>query len=214
VTTWTILVATLGQRADRFRRLLDNVLPQLDAAGGEVQLCAFYNHGERPLGHVRHDLLEHASTPYVSFVDDDDELPEYHVAEVLSRLDGSVDYVGWQMQTYVDGYPLKPTYHSLRYNSWWENDQGYYRDVSHLNPMRTEVARHGDFRRGEPPEDVCWVDQVRPYVRTEAYVDRVMYYYRSTSGDSTWRGTGVYRPPYDRPVLDHSYLSYHPASST
>lgn len=211
--TWTLLVATLGQRADRLRRLLDGLAPQLEAAAGRAEVCALYNHGERPLGHVRQDLLTHASTPYVSFVDDDDELPEYHVAEVLARLDGDVDYVGWRMQTYVDGHPLKPTFHSLRYRGWWEDDAGYYRDVSHLNPIRTDVARRGDFRRGEPPEDVSWADQVRPHVRTEAYVDRVMYHYRSTSTDTTWRGTGIARAPYDRPVLSYPHFSYHPASS-
>lgn len=213
--TWTILVATLSQRADRLRRLLDQLGPQLNAADGRVVLSALYNHGERPLGHVRYDLLAHATTPYVSFVDDDDELPSYHVAEVLRRLDEGVDYVGWQMQTYVDDVPLKPTYHSLRYDHWWEDQHGYYRDVSHLNPIRTELARRGDFRRGDPPEDTSWADQIRTYVggATEAYVDKIMYHYRSKSSDTTWRGVGVARAPYDRPMLNHPHVSYHPASS-
>lgn len=210
---WTILIATLGQRAGKLRHLLDHLTPQLDAADGAVRVCAFYNHGERPLGHVRHDLLEHASTPYVSFVDDDDELPSYHVAEVVARLDEHVDYVGWQMQTYIDDVPQKPTYHSLRYDRWWEDNDGYYRDVSHLNPIRTELARRGDFRRGEPPEDVNWVDQVRPFVRTEAYIDKIMYLYRFRWSDTTWRREGVHVAPYDRPVIDHPYVSYHPGSS-
>lgn len=210
---WTILVATLGQRAGRFENLLTRLGPQLEAAGGEVELCAFYNHGERLLGYVRHDLLQHATTPYISFVDDDDEVPEYYVSEILPLLDGEVDYVGWRMQTYVDNVPLKPTYHSLRYHGWWENDAGYYRDISHLNPIKTEVARRGDFRRGVPPEDVSWVDQVRPYVQTEAYIDKIMYHYRFTWSDTTWRGTGIGRPTYDRPVMTRPYVSYHPASS-
>ncbi len=210
---WTILVATLGQRVDRFRRLLDQLLPQLDAAGGEVTLCALYNHGERPLGEVRHALLRDATSTYVSFVDDDDEVPDYFIAEVLPHLDGVVDYVGWQLQCYVDGQPLKPTYHSLRYARWYDDARGYYRDVSHLNPIRTELAQRGDFRRGDPPEDVAWVDQVRGHPRTEAYVDKVMYHYRSSSGDSTWRGHGVVRPATTRYDLNHSYFSYHPESS-
>lgn len=210
---WTILVATLGQRADRFKRLVDSLLPQLDAAGGEVTLCAFYNHGERPLGEVRHALLRDATSTYVSFVDDDDEVPEYFVAEALARMDGVVDYVGWRMQCYVDGTPLKPTYHSLRYPRWFDDLEGYYRDVSHLNPVRAELARRGDFRRGTPPEDVSWADQVRGHLRTESYVDKVMYRYWSSSGDSTWRGHGVRRVAAARYDVDHPYFSYHPESS-
>lgn len=209
---WTILVATLAQRAARLERLLTTLLPQVEAADGDVTVCALYNNGETGLGTVRQALLDHATSTYVSFVDDDDELPEYHVSEVLSRL-GDVDYVGWQMQCYVDDVPLKPTYHSLRYTGWSEDAHGYYRDVSHLNPIRTEVARRGDFRRGAPPEDVSWADQVRPHVRTEAYVDRVMYHYRSSSVDSTWRGDGI-RPTWHlRPAVSHPYFSYHPRSS-
>jgi hypothetical protein len=210
---WTILVATLGQRRARLRRLLDTLLPQLDAAAGEVTVCALYNHGERPLGHVRHALLRDASSTYVSFVDDDDEVPEYFVDEALQRMDGVVDYVGWRMQCYVDGRAVKPTYHSLRYTHWWDDLEGYYRDVSHLNPVRTELARCGDFRRGTPPEDVAWVDQVRGHLKTEAYVDKVMYHYHSSSVDSTWRGHGVVRPATTRYDLSHPYFSYHSESS-
>lgn len=213
MTTWTILVATLGQRGDRFQRLLDQLLPQLDAAGGKVTLCALYNHGERPLGYVRHALLRDVTSTYVSFVDDDDEVPDYFVTEALARMDGVVDYVGWRMQCYVDGVTLKPTYHSLRYTSWWDDLEGYYRDVSHLNPVRTTLAQLGDFRRGVPPEDVAWADQVRPHVRTESYVDKVMYHYRSSSSDSTWRGSGIQRATTARYDVDHPYFSYHPESS-
>jgi hypothetical protein len=208
---WTILVATLAQRRDRFVRLLGQLTPQLDAVDGAVTLCAFYNHGQHGLGAVRQQLVEHATSTYVSFVDDDDEVPDYHVAEVLTQLDGVVDYVGWQMQTYVDGHALKPTFHSLRYDRWWDDARGYYRDVSHLNPIKRELALRGDFR-GSPPEDVHWVDQVRPYVRTEAYVDKVMYHYRSSPGDSTWRGDGIQRGTWYRPILTSPHISYHPRS--
>jgi hypothetical protein len=210
--TWTILVATLGQRVTRFERLLSQLLPQTESHDGRVTVCALYNHGERPLGDVRQSLVEHATSDYVSFVDDDDELPDYFVDEVVARL-GDVDYVGWQMQCYADGTTLKPTYHSLRYSHWWDDAAGYYRDVSHLNPIRIELARRGDFRRGAPPEDVSWVDQVRPHVRTEAYVDRIMYHYHASSGDTTWRGDGIERVWHLRPLIDHPNFTYHPESS-
>lgn len=213
--TWTILVATLAQRAARFERLLAGLLPQVEPYAGDVTVLALYNRGERPLGTVRQDLVEHATSRYVSFVDDDDELPSYHVDEVMNHLrDATVDYVGWRMQCYVDGVPLKPTYHSLRYGRWCEDDSGYYRDVSHLNPIRRDIALSADFRYGTPPEDVSWADQVRSHVHREAYVDRVMYHYRSSTTDSTWHGVTVDSTPYDRPVLRHPYASYHPASST
>jgi glycosyltransferase involved in cell wall biosynthesis len=213
VTTWNILIATLGQRHARLERLLAQLLPQTEPYHGDVTVTAFYNHGEHQLGFVRQSLVDHASSTYVSFVDDDDELPDYYVDEVMARLDGDVDYVGWRLQCYVDDVPLKPTYHSLRYTRWYDDASGYYRDVSHLNPIKTELARHADFRRGHPPEDVAWVDQVRPFVKTESYIDKIMYHYRSSSIDSTWRGVDAYEPPVSRPVVPHPHFTYHPLSS-
>lgn len=211
--TWTVLIATVGQRRDRLRRLLDGLLPQTEPYAGSVTVLAFHNNGERPLGHVRQDLLEYATSDYVSFVDDDDELPTYHVERVMDCVDGVIDYVGWRMQTYVNGRRLDPTFHSLRYSSWYHDHRGYYRDVSHLNPIRTAVARQADFRRGEPPEDVSYADQLRGLVRTECYVDDVMYVYRSSSADSVWRASAAQLTGATRLDLNHPNFSYHPGSS-
>jgi hypothetical protein len=140
-------------------------------------------------------------------------VPDYFVDEVCARL-GDVDYVGWQMQCYSDGVSLKPTYHSLRYSCWYDDDAGYYRDVSHLNPIRLQLARCVSYRGLVPPEDVSWATQMRPHVKTEAYVDRVMYHYHASSGDSTWRpGTVSVRDSARYNVL-HANFSYNLRSST
>lgn len=213
--TWTILVATLTRRADRLRGLLDVLLPQLDPHAGAVRVLAFANRGEHPLGQVRQALVEVATGDYVSFVDDDDQVPTYYVDEVVAALAARPDYVGWRMQCYVDGEPLKPTLHSLRYAGWWDDNVAYYRDVSHLNPIRRELALKADFRRGDPPEDVAWVNQVRGLPVTEAFIDKVMYYYYSSSTDSTWRGVTRDHSASTTPRLDvdHPYFTYHPGSS-
>jgi hypothetical protein len=210
---WTILIATLEQRGNRLQRLLRGLLPQTDRYLGDVRVCALRNRGDRPLADVRQDLIDHAWSTYVSFVDDDDVLPPYHVDEVMeaTRLQ-VVDYVGWQMQAYVDEEPLKPTFHSIRYQGWYDDESGYYRDVSHLNPIRLAVARQATFRDAEPPEDVSWVDRVRPFVRTESYVNRVMYHYYSSPSDTTWRPGSATPGRYDVPVIDHPNFSWHPGS--
>lgn len=193
---WSILVATLGQRHERFKRLVDILTPQLDSWNGAVELVAYWNVGEVPLAEIRQRLFEDAHGTYSSFIDDDDTVPYYFVDEVLkaiesysNSIDGYPDYVGWQMQTYIDGEALKPTFHSLRYDRWYDDVAGYYRDVSHLNPvLRKRVLDSGaNFRRAQPPEDVAWADQLRGHLSTEAYVDRVMYHYHASTSDSTWK---------------------------
>jgi hypothetical protein len=212
--TWTVLIATLGQRAERFQRVLDQLLPQTESYDGRVTVSALYNHGERKLGDVRQDLIDDATSDYVSFVDDDDILPDYYVAEVVPWL-GKVDYVGWRMQCYIDGKKMKPTFHSLRYRRWTENHKGYYRDVSHLNPVRTELARKVNYRTISPPEDFGWANRMRPHLKSEGYIDRIMYYYHASSKDTTWRPGSVRqrkRHP-ARPQINHPNFAYHSGSS-
>lgn len=186
---WNVLIPTIGRRADRFAALAADLSRQAAPYHGAVQVTAYWNNGREPLGSYRQQLVEWSQGEYVSFVDDDDELPDYHVRRVVEALESRPDYVGWRIQAYVDDLKLKPTFHSLRYSEWSEDLNGYYRDVSHLNPVRRELALLADFRRGDPPEDVSWASQLRPYLRgkREEYVDDVMYVYRARSADSAWR---------------------------
>lgn len=213
---WTILVATLGQRQERFKRLLNHLLPQLEECPGQVNVLAYWNNGERPLADIRQALVEEADGTFVSFVDDDDLVSPSYVRRIIPLLNKGIDYVGFRLQCYVDGSPLKPTYHSLRYTQWYDDAKGFYRDVSHLNPVRRELALKADFRKTEPPEDVAWADQLRGHLKKELYVDDVMYSYYSSSYDSTWRPGSVQRPrvgQYFRPVVDHPQFRYHPESA-
>lgn len=214
MTRWTILIPTLGEREPLLRRLLAGLLPQVEATDGEVRIVALWNNGERPLSHIRQSLVEYADSEYMSFVDDDDLVPDYYVSKVLPLLDG-VDQVGWRMQCYWDGRELAPTFHSLRYGRWFEDASGYYRDVTHLNPVRTDLALRADFRNTTPPEDVAWVDQMRTNIKTEHYIEECMYFYHFSQAGSKWApGSAVqHHVTYHRPVIDSSSFVWHPDSS-
>lgn len=207
--SWNILIATLGQRRARLERLLAELLPQTEPYDGAVTVTALFNNGELgDIGELRHQLLWSTTSDYVSFVDDDDEVPYYFVQCVMTALTDEPDYVGWRMQCYVDDRMMKPTFHSVMYDGWTEDGRGYYRDVSHLNPIRTGIAREGDFRV-ELPEDRSWAAQVRPLIHHEVYVPTVMYHYRSSSTDTTWRPGSVITPVYDRLEVDHPNFRYY-----
>lgn len=211
---WTILIATIGRRRDSFTRVTTKLLDQTRPYDGAVTVIALWNNGERPLAEVRQALVESATARYVSFVDDDDDVPDYHVSEVVRGLTSAEppDQVGWRMQCYADGVALKPTFHSIQYGRWHEDSTAYYRDVSHLNPVRTQLARRCDFRDGDPPEDVSWVQQLRPHVRTEYYISKIMYHYHSSASDSTWRPGSVRDVGYARAEITDPNFTWHPWS--
>ena len=210
--TWTILIATIGRRGRKLQHMLNWLLPQTNRHNGEVTVTALWNNGEKTLAQYRQELIESATSEYVSFIDDDDMISLTFVERVMEALSHRPDQVGWRMQCIQDGNELKPTFHSIRYNGWFEDENGYYRDVSHLNPVKRELALRCNFTRGEPPEDVSWVEQLRHHVKTEQYIDEIMYYYHASSADSTWRPGSVTRGNDERIVVHHPYFSFHPWS--
>jgi hypothetical protein len=219
--TWTILVPTLGERRPLFERLMRGLLPQLDPFEGRVNVVAWWNNGVPRLPEIRQAMVFGARSEYVSFVDDDDLVPDYFVTEVVSALAERPDYVGWQVQCYSDGHPTAVSYHSLRHGRWRNDGPRYFRDISHLNPIRRDLALLADFRRTKPgrPEDRAWVDQIRQTgkVRQEVMIDRIMYHYlystsRQAGTGSRWRNPKMIRPGGRPAHFDSPHFSYFPGS--
>ena len=104
-------------------------------------------------------------------------------AELMSQahedVDG-VDQIGFQLQCYMANKLLAPTYHSLSGSNWYSNENGHYRDISHLNPMRRELALRKPMSGGYG-EDHRWADAMRGLVKTEHYVDKILYHYIARS---------------------------------
>lgn len=167
---WTIAILTVPQRRREYERLLDALWPQIEHGSG-ISLMTCNMPGT--IAEKRQWCLDNAEGEYFNFIDDDDMVPDDYVASIYPHLNG-VDYIGFQLQLYWDGRPMKPTFHSLEYDHWSEDYRGYYRNISHLNPIRTEIARQGRFAGGYG-EDRRWAEQVNP--RTEYYVDKVLYHY-------------------------------------
>lgn len=206
---FSILICTIGRRSEQFANILKLLSPQVEKYKGKVEIVAFWNNGELPLAEFRQELVDQAKGKYIAFVDDDDEIPPYYVDEIMKAAAKDPDYIGWQMQAYTNGIKLKPTYHSMRYEGWSEDELGYYRDVSHLNPIKRSIALKVPFTHiGDNPEDYRWAQEVPPYIRTEEYIDKPMYFYRHNTEDSTWRGDFVKGFKGERPTINIPYFRY------
>ena len=219
--TWTILIPTLGQRTELFQRLMAVLLPQLEPYGGAVRVLAWWNNGSPALPDVRQGLVQAVETDYLSFVDDDDLVPDYFVQETMKALASRPDYVGWQTHYSANGVDHGIVDHSLVYGGWRENRRSgqLLRDITHINPMRTRVAKMADFRRTTRPgqaEDRLWVDQVRRTrkLRVEEYINKIMYRYLWREDTSAWRKPHLIdQTPTMRPAVASPYFSWHPRSA-
>jgi len=185
---WSILVLTQPSRTEFLRRLMDNLAPQV-AKFPDVEIVTTLFDKRFSIGKNRGMMITAASGEYVNFIDDDDLVADDYVDSIRPLMDG-VDYIGFQAKYHADGvYCGKLSYHSLEYKGWFENDSGYFRDISHLNPMRKELAIAGQMERydGTFYEDHAWADLLRflGIVKTEHVVSKPMYfvYYRLHKDD-------------------------------
>ena len=82
---------------------------------------------------------------------------------------------GWAVPAATDDMPAVVVEHSLRHNGWQDGK----RDISHLNPVRRELALLGSFAGASFAEDHGWAAQLRASgrLRTEAWIPEPMYYY-------------------------------------
>ncbi|SCL31992.1 hypothetical protein GA0070616_4369 [Micromonospora nigra] len=215
--TWSILIPTIGQRGDLFRRLLDVLLPQLDPHEGRVRVLAWWNNGTPRLTDIRQTLMLDAGTDYVSFVDDDDLVVEDFVDAIVAALASRPHHVGFRVAYHVDGELREVCDHSLRHRRWHRDRvRGLLRDVTHLDPIRRDLALRGDFRKTRKgwAEDRVWVAQVRRHLRTEEYIPRVLYHYLYSPAGSAWQHPERLQSVGSRPVVDHPHFAWHPESSS
>jgi hypothetical protein len=173
---WSILIASALSRSG----MLDMLLAELRYQKKEypdVDIIVLVDDCVMPLDAKRNMLVSMATGDYVSFIDDDDSVASDYIASIYPLLDG-VDYIGFQLQHYNKGIASKPTYHSLQYKGWSESDDGYYRGISHLNPIRHSIAQRFGFE-GSYAEDASWAKRIEQsgLAQTEHYINKIMYFY-------------------------------------
>lgn len=176
---WSILIISVEERREHLARMLAELVRQAAPFEGDVNVLVYVDDFERNRAQARQLLVDVAEAEYVNFVDDDDEVAPDYVARLYAAMQEGPDMVGFRLQAWMDGMKLKPSIHSLHCPGWLETEHAYYRDISHLNPIRRELMAAVPFPDVEF-EDYHWAIAMgrAGVVRTEAFVDGVMYLYR------------------------------------
>lgn len=177
----SILICSLEERKAQLDALVASLTRQ--CTGGhpaidDIEIFWDIDNGEKAIAHKRQDLLERATGDYICFVDDDDQVPDYYIAAILKAIESKPDVVGFSGRYFYDGREGKPFIHSIKYNHWFEDAQAYYRCPTPLNPIKREIALAVGF---DPKlrlvEDHDFSRRIQPFLKTEVFIDKPMYYY-------------------------------------
>lgn len=184
-----ILILSLPQRKTFLSQLLSILEPQISALPlrkfDSVDVRIENDYANLPVGDRRELVRKKATGEYITWIDDDDLISPSYISSILPLLNG-VDQVGFRLQGYHNGKIMKPTYHTIENEDWYDDLSGFYRDISHICPMRRELALEAPMSGGEG-EDWRWAEKMRGKVKTENYIPECMYYYlwRDPKDDST-----------------------------
>jgi glycosyltransferase involved in cell wall biosynthesis len=194
--TWDVLIPTIPHRHEKLRALLTEFYRQWQPGLG---VRVLRDNLERPglESHAkRQELIESSAADYVCDMDDDDWPAPDYVSSIMKALRSRPDYVGFQVSWTRDGNPHGDgvARHSLEYDRY-STEAPWTRDITHLNPLRRELALLADWR-GLIDEDWSACLRLSGRVKTQVMIDRVLYYYRHDTADNFY----TERTAWDRPL--------------
>jgi hypothetical protein len=172
--------ATLMEEIDKFKKLVDI----------KVEVV-FDMQTDISIGQKRNNLLGRAKGKYSCFVDDDDKITAEYLKVIEDAINIGVDYdcIALNGRYYGQGYFRKAFYHSMKYTEWSEDEDGYYRNPNHLNPMKTSIMRSLMFKSLSHGEDTDFSLRLvsSGLIKTE-YTHNVLqyHYYSQTNFDTTF----------------------------
>lgn len=178
----SILVCSLIKRRNYLSRLLCSLTEQIKKqdAAESVEILIHRDDGGWTIGEKRQALLEAASGEFLVYIDDDDYIVDDFVEVVLKVIQTKpVDYIGYQVMYFEDGIWLKPVYHSIKYKDHFEDARGYYRNITHINPIRSSIAKQFVFDQKSHGEDTEWSKRIweSGLIKSEEYIGHPMYFY-------------------------------------
>lgn len=171
---FSILIATLASRKHLLDRCLAKLLPQITP---EVEILIHSDEGQKTTGRKRSELINFASGKYVAAVDDDDLVSDDYVRKIINATNIDVDCCSLEGIITFDGSNPKKFIHSLKYSTWFERDNVYYRCPNHLSPVRRSLAAKVLFADINIGEDKDYSDRLLPLLKTEASIQGAIYNY-------------------------------------
>jgi hypothetical protein len=179
----SILIPTLECRNTAFAALHEELKQQISngAWQSQVEILSDCDDGRQPTGTKRNALLSRAAGEFVVFVDDDDEVSADYVALICQAIETgpAIDCIGIKGTITFQGSHPRTFVHSLRYQDYSSQGGTYMRPPYHLNPIRRSIATSHRFLDVYYSEDIEWALRIREQLKTEVFLEPVLYYYRS-----------------------------------
>ncbi|MCX5922442.1 MAG: glycosyltransferase [Candidatus Dependentiae bacterium] len=195
---WSILICTLEERKESFKRIYNKLQRQIlvNNLSDQVEVLFFKDNREHSIGFKRNALLQQSQAEYVCCVDDDDDVHDFYVPMIYEKLLQSPDCVSLVGVMTTNGKNPETFIHSIEYNNKYCTENGVHlRPPNHLNPVKRSIALQFLFPENNYGEDRSWtLDMAHSgLLQTEAVID-VPYYFYQYDGKYSGQSTPYVKP--------------------
>ncbi len=179
--TLSILICSLHSRANMVRELMAHLSKQ---GCPEVEIITNTDGKKKTTGRKRNELVQRARGKYVVFIDDDDWVPEYYIAEMLRAAESDADCFAINGTMTTDGahetrWRLSRTYENI---DTVENGRPMLlRKTNHITGVKRCHAIRAPFPDKSNAEDKAYSLGLAQFLKTEFVIDKPMYLYRYAS---------------------------------
>jgi len=214
----SVLICSTHTRSTTFGPAIqEQVWGQLAALPAEdqkrIEILMLTDNKQQMLGFKRNTMVDMAQGRYVQFVDDDDRLAPDMFREVLDATASGADVITFLAAVSLNGNRPKTCRYSLDYTEDRNTQHGYERVPNHICAIRRDLARRVSYPHVAYGEDSGYSKLLRPLLRTERHIDKVLYMYdynlETTEAQAHLRNASRERPAL-QPVVDVVILSNAP----
>lgn len=172
----SILIPTLKERKGMLDVLLESLHTQIN---DEAEVLIESDNRQKTVGEKRNILMNKAQGEWMCFIDDDDRVPSYYIAEIMKGIETNPDCCSLIGRITTDGKEPKTFIHSLKYDSYFEENNIYYRCPNHLNVIRRSIAIKIPFSEKNFGEDTDFALALNKsgLLKTEYSIPYIIYYY-------------------------------------
>ncbi|MFY7730449.1 MAG: glycosyltransferase family A protein [Flavobacterium sp.] len=176
----SVLICTIPDRNDMFVSLYKRLNDLKSKVSIQIEILYDDALGIT-IGEKRNKLLKRATGKYCCFIDDDDGVADTYFTTYESAINSGMDYdcVMLVGHYYLNGNFMKPFFHSLKYKSWYDDKDGYYRCPNHLNLIKTDICRHIGYTQLNFGEDKDFSERLSEsgLIKTEYVHNNLLYLY-------------------------------------
>lgn len=155
-------------------RIIEMLEPQ---ATKDVEILCLLDNKKRTVGKKRNDLLQLAQGEYVAFVDDDDRVADDYVSYLLKGIASGADVINFKVSCSVNGGEYRDVFYDARFRRDQNFKDRYERRPNHLMCTKRELALKAGFPEQNMGEDDVYAGRLRPLIKKQAFIDKILYYY-------------------------------------